>query len=122
MKKNVLFFFIMILSSSCYHDKYEELHPLENYVNDCDTTLLDSYTSSVSLVINSNCASCHSSSNKSGNVDLSNYSSVVNAANSGQLMGSIQHSSGYNVMPPYSNLQQCEIDRLQRWIQKGLPQ
>jgi hypothetical protein len=122
MKKYLFILFLLIVASSCYNDRYEELYPLANYVNDCDTTLADSYSASVSLIINNNCTSCHNSSNKSGNIDLSDYSTVVSSANSGKLMGTILHTSGYNAMPPYSNLQQCEIDRLQRWVQKNLPQ
>jgi hypothetical protein len=122
MKKHLLILLLPIVGSSCYYDRYEELYPLANYVNDCDTTLADSYSASVSLVINNNCTSCHNSNNKSGNIDLSDYSSVTGCANSGKLMGSVLHTSGYKAMPPYSNLQQCEIDRLQRWIQKNLPQ
>lgn len=122
MKSLILGGLCMLLLSSCYYDRYEELYPLANYQDDCDTTLADTYNASISLVINNNCTSCHNKSTKNGNIDLSDYASVAGAANSGQLMGTIQHSPGYKKMPPYTDLRSCEIDRLQRWVQKNLPE
>lgn len=111
----------LFLHVSCYNDKLEELQPLANYTNDCDSTLLDTYSSSVHLIMNQNCKSCHNGSTGSGGVDLSNYSSVVSEAQSSRLMGSIQ-GSGNLKMPPNTQLQSCETERLNRWIKDGMPQ
>jgi hypothetical protein len=125
MKKTFSIAFILsfvLFSSSCYRDKYEELYPLAGYVNVCDTSLKDTYTATVSVLVSTKCESCHSQSNPSGNVDLSTYQAVVNAAKSGALLGSVNGSPGYVPMPPNVQLQPCEIDRLQQWIQKNTPQ
>ncbi|HSZ25633.1 MAG TPA: hypothetical protein VK766_07955 [Cytophagaceae bacterium] len=121
MKNIILLLFVSAFMSSCYFDKYEELYPLANYVNDCDTTLATTYSSSVSMIINNNCISCHNNKTKNGNLDLSSYSLVVNSVNSGRFVGAIQHNTGYYAMPPNVTLQPCEINRINSWIQQNLP-
>jgi hypothetical protein len=127
MKKQYLFIFaalglISMLYQSCYYDKFDEIHPMASYVNTCDTSLANTYTASVNLIMQVNCVSCHSSSAPSGNVSLDNYSGVKAVAANGSMMGSINHSSGYNAMPPSLQIQSCEIAKLQLWINAGMPQ
>jgi hypothetical protein len=113
---------LFVFVSSCYSDKYEELYPLNGFVNICDSTSQVTYNKTISVLVNSKCVSCHSHSNPSGNVDLSTYSAVLNATESGALLGSINNAPGYVAMPPNISLQSCEIDRVKEWIQNSTPQ
>jgi cytochrome c553 len=87
----------------------------------CDTTNF-TYSSRVSNVMKAWCTGCHNATSAGGGFDLSNYQGVVNAAANNKLMGSIKHTSGYLAMPQSGGqLQQCDIDAIQKWINKGFP-
>lgn len=108
--------------TDCYYDKFDELHPLDGYTNSCDQNLAATYTASVNLIIRSNCVSCHSANVHSGDIYLETYSQVKAVAASGKLMGSILHQSGFVAMPPGVSIRSCEIQRLQDWVNAGMPE
>jgi hypothetical protein len=54
-------------------------------------------------------------------VKLENYADVQTQVKSGQLMGTINHASGFQAMPQGGGkLTDCEISKLQRWIDNGI--
>lgn len=122
MKKLFLLSIFILFLTSCYYDRFEELHPMIGYQDPCDSTLSDTYTGSVSLILTVNCISCHSGSYKAAGVDLSNYNSTKSLAASGKLMGTIKQLPGYKPMPPNSKIPACQINKLQNWIDNGMPQ
>jgi hypothetical protein len=106
----------------CYYDRFNELHPLDGYVNTCDETLPDNYQSVTRNIMLSNCISCHSNSVRQGDVVLETYSQVKQHAATGELMGVVRRQSGYQPMPPETALRDCDIEQLQQWIDNGMPE
>ena len=121
-------FFILLIGTftitlySCYYDKFDEIHPGAALINTCDTALADTYTGSINAIMQINCVGCHSSSAPTHNVALDTYTGVKAAAANGSLTGTMTGASGYNPMPPSIKAQQCEIDRIQRWVNAGMPE
>ena len=122
MRKAFTIFLLLELSTSCYYDKFNEIHPLDGYVNTCDDTLDDTYTAVVHNIMVLNCTSCHNKSLHNGNVILDTYDNVKKYAANGKLLGSIQHAQGYKAMPPGGSLRDCDIKQLQDWINADMPE
>jgi cytochrome c5 len=118
---SILIFLISIFNS-CYYDKFDAIHPLDGYRNPCDSTADSSYSQSIKFIMANNCTSCHNISFSQGNVQLDNYTSVLEQAQNGQLMGTVLHKSGYNAMPPGAQIPTCQTDKLQQWINAKEPQ
>jgi hypothetical protein len=88
---------------------------------DCDT-LNVTYGATIWPLIQTNCYGCHSGANPSGGIPLIDYNSVVAAANSGKLYGSVSHSPGFVAMPKNApKLSDCKIDQIRIWIENGKP-
>jgi hypothetical protein len=104
--------------TSCYYDVQEELHP-EVALKNCDTSDI-SYSSFIAPFIQNNCISCHTTGNSSGEVNLSSYSLVKDVANSGRLMGALDHASGFAPMPEgQPMLSSCTRGKIRSWINAG---
>lgn len=103
-----------MLISSCYYDKEEELYP--NQAGSCDTTGI-SYSKGISTILNGTCAvsGCHVAGGQIP--DLSDYSKVQ--ANSVRVK---VRAVDLKTMPPGITLSDCNIKKLDTWIQKGTPQ
>ena len=88
------------------------------FVN-CDSNVF-TYSTGVSKIM-SQCTGCHSGTNPSGKIDLSNVAGVKSVALSGKLLGSVQQLSGYIYMPPYGSpkLTDCQVTQIKKWINNG---
>lgn len=87
----------------------------------CDTATV-TYTNGVKQIFDTYCTGCHNMSNQSGGYALDTYMSCVNCANSGRLMGAVEWLSGYSAMPKGDNkLSDCNISKIQKWINSGKP-
>lgn len=116
--KLLLIGIVPLVMNACYYDSIQELYPNPTA---CDTTNV-TYSSDVWPVINANCVSCHSGPGASGNIRLANYDEIVIQANNGNLMGAINHESGYSPMPKGGfKLPECDITKIQIWIDDGTP-
>jgi hypothetical protein len=113
---------LLLLISSCYYDKLDEIHPLNAYQNPCDSSVVNTYTASVQLIMANNCLSCHSDQSASGGISLQTYTEVVTQVNNGNLMGAILGQNGHIPMPPSVPIQSCEITKLNQWITNNMPQ
>lgn len=113
---SVIFLFSMIVG--CYYDKKSEIYPI--ITGGCDTTNV-TYSGSVKPILDGYCNNCHSTAVASGGVVLDNYDGVVIPALNGKLMGTVKHSSGFNAMPPGTQLDDCKIATLNKWVQAGAP-
>ncbi len=121
MKKIILFVGTIFLFTlqSCYYDNMEDLYPDSS---GCDTTNI-TYLQSVWPVLQSNCTGCHQGTAPSGNARLENYNDIVAVVENGKLMGTIRHESGFSPMPKGGNkLSDCDITKLEIWINKGYPE
>lgn len=87
----------------------------------CDTTNV-TYTNTIKPIFDTYCVGCHNVGNASGGYALDTYVGSVNCANSGRLMGSIQWLTGYSTMPKGdAKLSDCNIAKIQKWINSGKP-
>lgn len=101
----------------CYYDVEEELYPGGN----CDTTNIQ-YSLHITPILNASCIACHSNILASGGVILDNYTDVKKYADSGQLVGCVQHQSGFKPMPQgQQKLSQCTLDKISAWVAAGAP-
>lgn len=120
MKKQIgaLLLFILI-SSGCYYDKYNKLYPPVT-VSTCDSVNV-TYSVTVRGILDSYCMGCHDAATASGSAILDSYSNVLPWAQGGQLMGDVKQLSGFFQMPPGSKLSDCDIAKLQKWVNDGAP-
>lgn len=104
-----------------------EIALIEKWINDTtfvippDTTECDSsfvtYPGTVYPIFQANCISCHGPPTPAAGIDLTDYEDVSFIAQSGALMGVIQHLPGYTPMPDNAPpLTECEIALVQKWI------
>ena len=119
MKKLVLPLVFMILSG-CYYDSEEALYGTPNTV--CNTAVTK-FSTEIKPILQSNCLSCHSNSTATANgggIKLQDYADVKTNVVNGKLIGSIEHRSGYSVMPKGGGkLNDCNILIINTWITKG---
>ncbi len=106
--------------TGCYYDSEEKLYP--QLSTECDLSNV-TFAATVKPILQASCLSCHSSAkavNSGGGVKLENYADVLISTNNGKLMGTITHASGYQKMPQGGGkLTDCEISKLQKWIDNG---
>jgi mono/diheme cytochrome c family protein len=120
MKKKLLFvpltfFLAFFMVWSCKHDPVEMAGPTPPDPL-CDT--LDvTYTSDVYPIFEQYCIFCHSGTTPDAGIDLTNYDDVATIAQSGQLLGSINHDPGYAPMPKGAEmLDFCNIRTITIWV------
>jgi mono/diheme cytochrome c family protein len=79
-----------------------------------------SYQNDILPILQENCYQCHDAQNNFGNVTLEGYNSLLVYVNSGQLIGVINHDSGYSPMPKNASmLLECQIEKIESWITAG---
>jgi len=89
--------------------------------NNCDTTNV-TFAGKVWPVIQNSCLGCHSGSQASAGILLSNHSQIAQVASTGRLLGSIRHDLGFAAMPQGGNkLNECQITQIKKWIENGSP-
>lgn len=120
--KRFILIFIIFVNTGCYYDRFDEMYPLQGYVNTCDPELADTYQTVTKNIVLLNCYSCHNNKRKDGGVNLASYELVKSVVQSGKLMGAIRHENNYEPMPPNSKLKDCDISQIQDWIDAGMPQ
>jgi hypothetical protein len=114
----VLSLFTVISITACYNDNVEDLYGVQS----CDTTKV-TYSTDISPIINSQCASCHSSNSPSAGISIYDYSSTVAYVNSNKnkLLGSVRWDGTASNMPKGgSKWNACNISKLEAWINQGL--
>lgn len=107
----------LLVAGGCYYDNEEALYP----GTVCDTTS-PAYTTTISSIISSNCQSCHSGSSPSAGLSLTSYSQVKSAVETKNLLNHLLQQNGYSLMPPSGQLSNCNIDQINSWIAKGMPE
>jgi hypothetical protein len=119
----VLAFLIISTTQSCYYDVESVLYPTSGTTT-CDSSTAK-FATFVSPLIASKCATsgCHNATSASAGVNLDGYTNIKNylSRSSSAFFGSIKHTSGYSSMPQGgSKLADCDITRLQLWMNAGL--
>ena len=109
-----LSFFVILLFAgffnlaSCTYDKGEIA-----VTTVCDTTQV-TYDANVSEIITNSCISCHASGSSLG--DLSDYSNVMVAVNSGEFKERVITNKN---MPPSGALPDDQLQLISCWLQNG---
>lgn len=124
MKHNMKFFLLLpviaVLFSSCYNDKADQLYGVTTPTT-CDTTNT-TYAAVINPTVTQYCAKsgCHDASTKANGYDMSSYTGLSLAAQSGRLVGAILHQSGYQAMPnDGATLSDCQKNQIVIWVNKG---
>jgi mono/diheme cytochrome c family protein len=117
--KKVLFSCLMAsVLTSCYYDKKELVYP----TNNCDT-LTTTYTKDIAPLMATNCTSCHSANNPSGGIMLDTYAETKNANFNNKLLNSVlQNGLASNMPQGAPKLSDCSLNKIQSWINKGMPE
>lgn len=74
------------------------------------------YRTSVQPMIDNYCIECHDASSE---VPLYSYESVVDAARSGRLQGSLTGAPGFRKMPENTTLDSATVNTVLKWIEQG---
>jgi cytochrome c5 len=109
----------LFLIFGCAKNNEEKLFPKDNSTN-CDTSSV-SFSKDVLPIFQNSCNSCHSGNQPLNGMDLSSHDGAVKVANTGRLLGAINHQSGYSAMPKEGKLSNCNINKITAWINKGKP-
>ncbi len=117
MKKYLIFIFMLGAISGCYYDVETVLYGTPK----CDNTIF-SYNGRIKSIMESNCTGCHSGSNPSAGIPLTNFVEVKNADNSGFWLCSIEQLSQCSAMPKGGKLSDCEIEACRKWVEAGYPE
>ena len=107
-------------TSNCYYDSIEAYY---QGTNTCDTLAVQ-YSIQVQAILRDNCNICHGGDAISGGGHkMDNYQDLLNYVNSGTLLDRITAADTGPKMPPLPNspLNDCDIDRIQAWINDGAP-
>jgi len=117
MKKvlSASFFFVGLIG--CSYDLVQD----QNNNPTCDNTIF-SYNGRIKSIMESNCTGCHSGSNPSAGIPLTNFVEVKNADNSGFWLCSIEQLSQCSAMPKGGKLSDCEIEACRKWVEAGYPE
>ena len=121
----VLLLIIVILVVSilpgCYNKKADLIIPN----NDCDTSVVISYRSDITNILQQNCFICHSAekySSAGGNHQLDSFLSLQEMVINGKLLKAINHSPGAVPMPyGGGTLSDCDIMKITAWVNRGAP-
>lgn len=119
----MLNFFIISSTQSCKYNVESKLYPTSGTTT-CDS-LSAKFATFVSPLMVSKCATsgCHNATTASAGVNLDGYTNIKNyiSRSSTVFFGSIKHSSGFLSMPQGgSKLADCDITKLQLWVNAGL--
>jgi len=109
----------MVSLISCTYDNQEDLI----LGRDCDVSSM-SYTNDINPVFNLHCNNnmCHGGPFPQARVSLTSHARILEVVADGRLIGTINHSPGFNPMPVESEkLSACEIAKIQGWIDQGAP-
>ena len=104
--------FLIILSNSCYFDSVEELYPNSM----CDTSVT-TFMDVIDPIIKNNCtlSGCHVPGG-TGIGDFTTYAGVKAAVDNGKIQIRV---IDLKTMPASGPLSNCEILKLQKWIDNG---
>lgn len=114
-KTSFLFIFIILLSFSCTYNNVEETY--KDFIPDCDTNVV-SYSQDIAPILDMNCVVCHGGVSPEAGLDLSTYGNVF--ANRENIKNRINRPLGDPfVMPQSGPMVQCNIDKVNAWINQG---
>lgn len=110
---------LIVIAIGCSKRSEDSFTTTPPPTSECDTVNMK-YTADVVPILSANCYSCHGNGNASAGVTLDSYAGVKFVAESGDLIGTITHASGYPAMPQGgAKLSDCDINKIKSWIANG---
>jgi hypothetical protein len=118
---SILILFIALtfaINYSCTFDNEEDL--LKDY--NCDTTYI--IYSDLTYIFTDICADCHNSAlTLSPGINMDSYNNVKSSINTGLVVPAINHENGVPPMPNgLPKLSNCDLEKIQTWIDLGMPE
>jgi hypothetical protein len=109
---------LLVLISSCYHDKEDKLYAQYYARLYCDTTTV-TYSNTIHPIILNYCAisGCHTAGG-TGNGDFDTYAGVKTKVDNGSL---IRRTTLLMNMPLAAPLNTCQMSQIEKWVQLGAP-
>lgn len=108
-----LMFASLFLVASCSSDNEDDL------LSDCQTDNM-SYAADIAPIMAAHCNSCHFADGGSGGINTSSFAGLKIIAESGQLVGSVNHQSGFRPMPEgQPQLPECPRLQIASWVADG---
>ncbi len=91
----------------------------------CDTPEVVTYSNQIGTLVETKCFECHAPDvykTEASRVKIYDYASLRDMAESGQLIGSINHDKGYIAMPyrKGEKIDDCSISLFQAWVDSGM--
>ncbi|MDQ3016047.1 MAG: hypothetical protein M3R25_04925 [Bacteroidota bacterium] len=115
---NILILITVLGISSCYYDDEETLYPPKECL-----TIGMSYQTNIAPILQRNCYVCHSAAANTANITLEGHASLLQYVSNGQLLGAINHASGFSPMPQNApKLIACDIAKIEQWVKDGAPE
>lgn len=114
----ILFFVLFsIYFSSCTFDNEEEL--LEGFI--CDTTEL--VYDDLTYIFTDICYECHKEGDtyREG-IKMDDFENVRSSINTGKVLPAIKHEGPYNMPFNQPKLSDCDIQKIEAWINDGMPE
>jgi mono/diheme cytochrome c family protein len=110
---------ISLSITGCYYDKAELIYAQQPT---CDTAGM-TYTKNIAPIIQANCYSCHAgTASGSFGINLDSYTSLRAMARSGELLNRLTTTDLSERMPKGGGkLPDCDIAKINAWIQNGTP-
>lgn len=114
-RKTIAFIIICFALASCTFDNEQDYFELK-----CETENLtyDSLTYIFGI-----CSQCHNNAStyRTG-IEMDTYESVVKSINTGLVIPAIKHEGPYKMPYNLSKLPDCEIEKIEAWINDGMPE
>ncbi len=112
---------LVILITSCTFNNEEDYFNDANIPEVCDT-LVTTYDS-LAYIFSGICSQCHNSEETPrGGIEMDSYISVKSSINTGLVMPAIKHEGRYKMPYNLPKLSSCEIQRIELWIEDGMPE
>lgn len=111
---------IAIVSAALPSCKTHKSVTAANTESNCAT--IPTYMADVKPIIDENCGnSCHSSTRKAHQLDLTTFDNVKAAASDKSFLGAINHEEGFEAMPRnHPKLDDASIQKITCWIKGGM--
>ncbi|MDZ4663766.1 MAG: CxxxxCH/CxxCH domain-containing protein [Bacteroidota bacterium] len=88
-------------------------------ISNCDTVNVK-YDSHIKPLMTSFCTNCHFAGGQSPALDT--YNSVKSAVNIGSFLPAVKHTGPFQMPKSSAKLSNCNIAKIDKWVQAGMPQ
>lgn len=116
----VVSFLVSVLTSCTFNNEYDYFGDTE--VPEVCDTLVTTYDS-LTYIFTDICSECHNSEyTYRGGIEMDTYISVKSSIETGKVLPAIKHEGDYKMPFELPKLSDCEIQRIELWIEEGMPE